>query len=69
MGLTAGWNERTDTPTPIPTQSKLGPAAPVTYDNRYEIYGGLNFMNFHGRTESAEADEHGRRRSFWGRTG
>jgi hypothetical protein len=25
---------------------KIGPAAPVTYDNRYEIYGGLNFMNF-----------------------
>ena len=27
-------------------QGKLGPAAPVTYDNRYEIYGGINFMNF-----------------------
>ena len=27
-------------------QNKLGPAAPVTYDNRYEIYGGINFMNF-----------------------
>ncbi len=27
-------------------QGKLGPAAPVTYDNRYEVYGGLNFMNF-----------------------
>jgi hypothetical protein len=27
-------------------QTKLGPAAPVTYDNRYELYGGLNFMNF-----------------------
>jgi hypothetical protein len=26
--------------------SKIGPAAPVTYANRYEIYGGLNFMNF-----------------------
>ncbi len=25
---------------------KLGPAAPVTYDNKYEVYGGLNFMNF-----------------------
>jgi hypothetical protein len=25
---------------------KIGPSAPVTYDNRYEIYGGLNFMNF-----------------------
>ncbi len=27
-------------------QQKLGPAAPVSYDNRYEIYGGINFMNF-----------------------
>lgn len=27
-------------------QNKLGPAAPVSYDNRYEIYGGINFMNF-----------------------
>ena len=25
---------------------KLGPAAPVTYDNKYEVYGGANFMNF-----------------------
>jgi len=29
-----------------PAQTKLGPAAPVTYDNKYEVYGGLNFMNF-----------------------
>lgn len=28
------------------TLSKIGPKAPVTYDNRYELYGGLNFMNF-----------------------
>src|ERR1700721_870595 len=28
------------------TVGKIGPAAPVTYDNRYEIYAGLNFMNF-----------------------
>jgi hypothetical protein len=27
-------------------ESKLGPAAPVTYENKYELYGGLNFMNF-----------------------
>lgn len=27
-------------------QNKLGPGAPVTYGNRYEVYGGLNFMNF-----------------------
>ena len=25
---------------------KLAAAAPVTYDNRYELYGGLNYMNF-----------------------
>jgi hypothetical protein len=30
---------------PIAT-SKIAGAAPVTYDNKYEIYGGLNFMNF-----------------------
>ncbi len=27
-------------------KSKIGPSAPVTYDNKYEIYGGVNFMNF-----------------------
>jgi hypothetical protein len=27
-------------------QTKLGPAAPVTYDNKYEVYGSLNYMNF-----------------------
>jgi hypothetical protein len=27
-------------------QTKLGPNAPVTYDNKYEIYGGLNYMDF-----------------------
>ena len=27
-------------------QSKIGPAAHATYDNRYEAYGGINFMNF-----------------------
>lgn len=25
---------------------KIGPAAPVSYDNKYEVYGGINFMNF-----------------------
>jgi hypothetical protein len=30
---------------PIAT-SKIAGAAPVTYDNKYEVYGGLNFMNF-----------------------
>jgi len=27
-------------------QDKLGPAAPVSYKNRFEVYGGLAFMNF-----------------------
>lgn len=27
-------------------QSKIGPAAPVTYKNRYEVYGGINLMTF-----------------------
>ena len=32
---------------PFPTKkSKIGPAAPVTYDNKWEIYGGINYMNF-----------------------
>lgn len=26
--------------------SKIAVASPVTYDNKYEVYGGLNFMNF-----------------------
>ena len=30
----------------VQAQTKLGPAAPVTYDNKYELYGGLNYMNF-----------------------
>jgi len=29
-----------------PAQTKLGPAAPITYDNKYEVYGGLSYMNF-----------------------
>ena len=28
------------------TSSKIGPAAPVTYDNKYEIFAGFNFQNF-----------------------
>src|SRR4051812_19905793 len=35
-----------DAPLPTPKKSKIGPAAPVTYDNKWEIYGGINFMNF-----------------------
>ena len=27
-------------------QGKLAAAAPVTYDNRYELYGGINLQNF-----------------------
>lgn len=27
-------------------QGRVGPPPPVTYDNKYEIYGGLNYMNF-----------------------
>jgi hypothetical protein len=30
----------------VQAQTRLGPAAPVTYDNKYEVYGGLNYMNF-----------------------
>ncbi len=31
----------------VPTgNGKLGPAAPVTYANKWELYGGPNFMNF-----------------------
>ncbi len=25
---------------------KFGPAAPVSYDNKYEVYGGINYMDF-----------------------
>jgi hypothetical protein len=25
---------------------KIGPSAPATYDNKYEVYGGINYMNF-----------------------
>lgn len=32
--------------TPAGGRGKLGIGAPATYDNRYEVYGGLNFMNF-----------------------
>jgi len=32
--------------TPASAQNgKLGPSARATYDNRYEVYGGINFMN------------------------
>jgi hypothetical protein len=41
-GLLMGFGGRAE----AQTNAKLGPAAPVTYDNRYEVYGGLNYMNF-----------------------
>ncbi len=34
------------TDAPLQVSSKLSAAPPVTYDNRYELYGGVNFMNF-----------------------
>jgi hypothetical protein len=47
QGLAQGTVSSSQTQTTVPiTSSKIGPAAPVTYDNKYEIYGGLNFMNF-----------------------
>jgi hypothetical protein len=33
------------TTTRTTTLGKIGPAAPVTYANRYELFGGLNFQN------------------------
>ena len=27
-------------------QTRIGPAPPVTYDNKYEVYAGLNYMDF-----------------------
>jgi hypothetical protein len=50
-GMAQGWAQSTvagqqpQTTVPI-SSSKIALAAPVTYDNKYEIYGGLNFMNF-----------------------
>jgi hypothetical protein len=38
--------QQTPRPTIPVSGSKIGPAAPVTYDNKYEIFGGLNFQNF-----------------------
>jgi hypothetical protein len=49
-GVAQGWAQGTVSSTtqptvPIPT-SKIAVAAPVTYDNKYEFYGSINFMNF-----------------------
>jgi hypothetical protein len=47
QGLAQGTVSSSQTKTTVPiTSSKIGPAAPVTYDNKYEIFGGFNFMNF-----------------------
>ncbi len=51
-GAVQGQTTSTSAPPPSTIQttsspfSKIGPTAPVTYDNKYEVYGGLNFMNF-----------------------
>ena len=50
MGAAEGWaqgtvSSATQPAVPIPT-SKIAVAAPVTYDNKYEFYGSINFMNF-----------------------
>jgi hypothetical protein len=45
QGTVASSSAQTQTTVPI-ASSKIGPAAPVTYDNKYEIFGALNFMNF-----------------------
>jgi hypothetical protein len=33
-------------PSAATISKKIGPAAPVTYANRWELYGGINYMNF-----------------------
>lgn len=38
--------QTTQQTTSISLPSKIAVAAPVTYDNKYEVYGGLSFMNF-----------------------
>ncbi len=45
QGTVASPAPQTTVPIPI-SKSKIGPAAPVTYDNKYELYGSINFMNF-----------------------
>jgi len=32
--------------TPFPKKARFGSVAPVTYDNKYEVYGGINLMTF-----------------------
>jgi len=35
---------------PIAVSTEIAPNAPVTYDNKYEIFGGLSYMNFKAGT-------------------
>ncbi len=47
VGQAQGTVAAPQTATTVPTtSSKIGPVAPVTYDNKYEIFGALNFQNF-----------------------
>ena len=46
-GRRVRWRPAPTTQTPIPiAESKIALAAPVTYDNKWELYAGINFMNF-----------------------
>lgn len=46
-GVAAAQDAQVQRPQPTTkARKKIGAIAPVTYDNKYEFYGGLNFMNF-----------------------
>ena len=46
-GVAAAQTAQLQSPGASPTaKTKIGFIAPVTYDNKYEVYGGINFMNF-----------------------
>jgi hypothetical protein len=46
-GVAVAQDAQMQTPQPTPRpKAKIGAIAPVTYDNKYEFYGGFNFMNF-----------------------
>lgn len=46
FGATQARAQDTSQTPSVQLPSKIAVAAPVTYNNKYEIYGGLNFMNF-----------------------
>jgi hypothetical protein len=46
QGTTPSTTQDTPTTTSITAQAKLSQGPPVTYDNKYEIYGGINLQNF-----------------------